>query len=182
MKKQVFQCLKKITIAALLALVAYILLSGIMMSIISGIGSERFKLAIIAVGAAIAYAYILFYLQKVCCGAVEEEIMADYKEKRYVSLIDDIKMSIRREKLLLLTVGGVMLLCLLLNTFDSVALERKLLSNITFIYVAMCLCATFLPPAVSFLGYFIGYGVIVIFYLLFLSFARRKQYKYWLTI
>lgn len=161
-----------------MTLVAYIALYTIWGGILSALESKKTAMLIVALMTTAAYGYFLLYTSKIRKSVGEEEVIADYKEGKYVSLAEDFKVIIRREARVLICIGAITLICFALNTIDSVVFGKKTISFPTFFYASMFLFdAVF--EGIPFLGYFVSAVLNFAVYLLFLLLYRKKRYDYW---
>lgn len=179
MKKQIMDSLGKILLAALLSLVAYMALYAIWGAILGEVRNEMLRLILLATVTSVAYAGILVLLTKHRRGVGAEEVLADYRERAYISLSDDLRCVFAREKSRVLLLGGIIGGCLALNKFDALVVGKKTISAITFPFGTMCIYSTCFPSVIDFLGYIISFAVIAVCYITFTLLYRRKQYKYW---
>ncbi len=172
------QILWNITRASLLTLVAYLALYAVWGAILNSVENETVQLLLLALMTTAAFGIILLYFSKIRGNVGEDEILDDYKDGRTYSFADDLMLTLRREKTMLITIGGIVILCFMLNTVDNVVFGKKTISFPTFFFAPMCLFSEAIPIP------FIGYVFSAIFdcaaYLVCLLIYRRKTYKLWL--
>lgn len=167
-----------ITLASLLTLVAYIALFAIWGAILSGLENPTLKLFLIAFMTTDAFGFLLLYAAKIRKNVGEDEVLADYRDKEYGSLVDDLKLIIVRESKTLICIAVIVLICFALNSFDSIVFEKKTISFPTFFFAPMCLFATAIN--VPFVGYALSTVLDCLAYIAFLLFYRKKKYNHWI--
>ncbi len=181
MKKQITKPLLKILVAALLTLAVYFLLNSIWRALLNELSeNSTLQMLLLSTMVSAAYGFALLLLVKIRRGAGTAELLADYKEREYVSLSDDLKTVWQHERLYICLLGAVILSCLVLNKFDALIIGHKTVSVITLPFLSLCIFSTCFAEALDFLGYFISFGTVSTFYLLFVALYRRKQARIWL--
>ena len=167
-----------ITLASVITLVAYVALYAVWRGILSGIESPLLKLLLIALMTTVAFGFILLYTLKIRKSVGENEVVSDYKERKYVSFADDFKLIIKREYKTLVCIAAIVLACFALNTFDSLVFEKKTISFPTFFFAPMCIFDTVIN--VPFAGYALSAVLDCVVYTLCLLVYRKKKYDYWM--
>ncbi|MBE6603562.1 MAG: hypothetical protein E7636_04420 [Ruminococcaceae bacterium] len=168
-----------ITLASVITLVAYIALYAIWGAILSELENPTLKLFLIAFMTTVAFGFFLLYTSKIRKSVGEDEVMSDYKDKKYTSLVDDLKLIIKREAKALICVAAIVLICFVLNTFDRLVFEKKtIVSFPAFFFAPMCLFANFIK--IPFVGYLLSAVSDCLVYIIFLLIYRKKKYNYWM--
>ncbi len=183
MKKRIIRSFLKIAVAALLCLVAYIALSVIWLAFVREIEDDTVKNWVIAVGSAVAYSVILFYIVKVRNDVGADELEQDYANGEAYSFVNDIKIIFRREKLNVIMIGTVIFAEFLLITVDTLLFGKFTLQAIAVPFATMFLCGSCFRgdlAFLSFLGYIINFLIIVSLYILLVALHRRRQYRIFL--
>lgn len=168
----------KITLASTLTLVAYIALYAIWGGLLSRLENSTVRLIIIALMTTAAFGFFLLYTSKIKKSIGEDELFDDYKNREYVSLAEDFKLIFGRELKVLICIALIILICFMLNTFDSLVFEKKTISFPTFFFAPMCLFSSVIN--IPFVGYLLSAVLDCLAYLLFLLFYRKKKYDYWM--
>ena len=168
-----------ITFASIITLVAYIALSAMLLSVFSGIKNQTLKLFFVLITTTAAFGFFLLYTSKIRKSIGEEEIFCDYKERKYISFVDDFRLIWKREAKVIICITAIVLLCFLLNTFDRLVFERKVISFPTFFFAPMCLFDSLLN--IPFVGYALSAVLDCFSYIFFLLIYRKKKYKYWIN-
>ena len=163
-----------ITLASLITLLAYIVVVGLLLRVID---NSKTNLILIAVMTSIAFGFFLLYTTKIRKSVGENEVVKDYKEKKYTSFADDFKMIINREAKTLICIGAIILICFVYNTFDSLVFGNKTISYPTFFFAPMCLLSTAFN--IPFVGYLLSIVIDSVAYMFFLLIYRKKTYNYW---
>ncbi len=179
MKEHIGSRFRKILLAALVSMVAYIALYFIWGAILGEVKQEVLRSVLLATLTSAAYALILMLLTKHRRGVGSGEVLADYQDRSYTSLREDLKLIWPREKATVILLGSIIGACLLLNKFDAIVFGKKVISAITFPFGTMCIYSTCFPSFFDFIGYFVSFAVIAALYITFVLLYRRKQYKYW---
>ena len=172
------QILWNITRASLLTLVAYIALYAVWGAILNSVENETLQSFLVALMTTAAFGIILLYFSKIRGTVGEDEILDDYKNGRAYSFADDLMLTLRREKNMLITVAVIVILYYVLNTVDRIAFGKQTLSFPTFIYAPMCLFAEAIP--IPFVGFAVSAVLDCATYLVCLLIYRNKTYKLWL--
>lgn len=168
-----------ITLASVITLVAYIALYAIWGAILSELENPTLKLFLIAFMTTVAFGFFLLYTSKIRKSVGEDEVVSDYKDKKYTSLIDDFKTIINREAKTLICIAVIVLICFVLNTFDRLVFEKKtIVSFPAFFFAPMCLFANFIK--IPFVGYVLSAVSDCLVYIIFLLIYRKKKYNYWM--
>ncbi len=165
-----------VTLASVVTLVAYIVLSAVWGAILSEVESAKLRLFIISAMTSTAYAFFLLYFSKIRKAVGENEVVADHKDDPYTSLINDLKMILKNEKKILIAVGVIIGICFVLNKFDNVVFGKKTISFPTIVYAPMTIFGTFFD--VDLFGYIVSYIFIGVCYVLMLLLYRKKKYLY----
>ena len=167
-----------ITLASVITLVAYIALYAIWGAILSGLENPALRLFLIALMTTAAFGFFLLYTSKIRKGIGEDEVVSDYKDKQYISFADDFKMILKREYQMLICIASIILICFILNTFDSVVFGKKTISFPTFFFAPMCLFDSMIN--IPFVGYLLSAVLDCMAYMVFLLLYRKKKYNYWM--
>lgn len=167
-----------ITLASVLTLVAYIALYAIWGAILSEVEDPAFRLLLIALMTTVAFGYFLLYTSKIRRLVGEDEVRSDYKDKAYISFVEDLKLILKREAKMLACIIVIVLLCFALNAVDSVVFGKKVLSFPAFFFAPMCLLDSVCN--VPFVGYALSALLDCFAYLVFLLLYRKKKYDYWM--
>ncbi len=167
-----------ITLASIITLVAYIALYAIWGAILSGVKSPTLKLFLVALMTTAAFGFFLLWISKIRHAVGEHEVVGDYRDREYISLMDDGKLVIKSEARVLIGIAAIVMICFLLNTFDLLVFKRKVLSLSTFFFMPMCLFDAAIN--VPFVGYALSAVLDCAVYILFLLMYRKKKYKYWM--
>ena len=167
-----------ITLASVLTLVAYIALYAIWGAVFNGFENPTLRLFLIALMTTVVFGFLLLYTAKIRKSVGENEVISDYKDGEYISLMDDFKRMIKRESKTLLCIAVIVLLCFALNTFDNLVFRKKTISFPTFVFTPMYLFDSFLH--IPFVGYALSIVLDCVVYLIFLFIFRKKKYNYWM--
>ena len=167
-----------ITLASLISLIAYIALFFVWGAILDEIENAFFRLFLTAFMTSAAFGFFLLYRVKIKNSVGENEVMNDYKEKTYISIIDDCKLFIKRETKMFIAVEGITLVCFVLNTVDPLIFGKKTISAITIFFAPMCLFDAVIN--IIFVGYLVSAIVNCTFYIAFLAIYRKKMYNHWM--
>ena len=167
-----------ITLASLITLVAYIALFFIWGAILGEVGNATVRLLLIALMTSAAFGFFLLYRTKIKNSVGEDEVMIDYKDRTYTSIIDDCKLFIKRETKMLICIASIALVCFILNTFDPLIFGKKTISAITVFFAPMCLFDTVINT--PFVGYLVSAIVDCAAYIGFLMVYRKKMYDHWM--
>ena len=167
-----------ITLSSIITLVAYLALYAVWGAVLDGFDDHTFRLFLIALMTTVAFGAILLYISKIRKSVGEDEVIADYKEKKYISLTDDLKLIVKREAQTLISIAVIVLICFALNTFDSVVFEKKTVSFPTFLFAPMCLFDSIID--IPFVGYALSAVLDCVSYTVFLLFYRKRTYDYWM--
>ena len=167
-----------ITTASVVSLAAYIALYSIWGALLSTVKDPTLKNTIISLMTAAAYSLILLYFRKIRGDRCSDEVMEDYKDRKYIGYADDLKVILTREKMLLTAVNCCVILCWLLNTVDIAIFGKKTFSAVTFIFAPMCILSTAIP--IQIIGYILNGMIICVIYCALLMRYRRKRSDHWL--
>ena len=176
--KRILGTLWSLTLASLLTLVAYLALYMIWGAILGEIENQKLKVFLIALMTTAAYGFVLAFLTKFRRSVAEDEVMADYKDRPYGSLVGDIKPVLKREMGTLICIIAVVMACFAFNTLDRMIFDKKAVSGITILWAPMCLFDTVFDIPV--LDYVVSAAVDCVSYLVCLLLYRKKKYKYWM--
>ncbi len=168
-----------ITRTSVITLVAYIALYAIWGAILSGIENPTLRLLLVALMTTAAFGFILLYISKIRKSVGEDEVLSDYKDRKYISFVDDFKLIIKRESRILICITVIVLICFALNTFDNLVFEKKVISFPAFFFAPMCLFDSLIN--IPFIGYAISAVLDCLSYIVFLLFHRKKKYNYWMN-
>lgn len=173
------RALWNITLSSLMTLVAYIVVTGILRGVIlKGIDNPTLTLFIIALVTTAVFGFFLLYTSKIRKSVGESEVISDYKDREYVSFVDDFKLILKRESQTFICVASIVFICFVLNTFDSLVFGKKTISFPTFFYAPMCLFSTVIN--IPFVGYAVSAVLDCVAYIAFLLIYRKKKYNYWM--
>ena len=167
-----------ITVASLITLVAYIALFFIWGAILGEVKHEIFRLFLTALMTSAAFGFFLLHRVKIKNSVGEDEVMTDYKDSTYTSIIDDFKLFIKREIKMLICITCIALACFLLNTLDPLIFGRKTISAITVFFAPICLFETVIN--IPFVDYLVSAIVNCAAYVVFLAIYRKKMYNHWM--
>lgn len=167
-----------ITFASIITLAAYIVLYAIWGAILSELENPTLRLLIIALMTTVAFGFFLLYTSKIRKSIGEDEVVSDYKARKYVSFAEDFKLILKREFQMLICIVSIVFLCFALNTVDRLVFGEKTISFPTFIFAPMYLFDTMIN--ISFMGYLLSAVIDCLAYIAFLLFYRRKKYNYWM--
>ena len=167
-----------ITLASVITLVAYIALYAIWGALLSGLENPTLRLFLIALMTTAAFGLFLVYTSKIRKSIGEDEVVSDYKDRQYISFADDFKLILKRESKMLICIASIILICFILNTFDSVVFGKKTISFPTFFFAPMCLFDSMID--IPFVGYLLSAVLDCMAYMFFLLFYRKKKYNYWM--
>ena len=170
------QNLGSIIKASAITLVVYIGFYTLWGAVANEIASEELKLIAVALVSSFVFAYVLLRTVKNKRFIGESEILSDYKDRKYTSPINDIKLAFRREVGLLLCITAVVFACYFLHGIDRLlAFDKRVISLPTFVFAPMCLFSEVVK--VPFLGYVISAAVDCTAYIILLLIYRRNTYK-----
>ncbi len=179
MKKNILRAFLSVTAASLLCMFAYIALNALWRAVLNQIENEVVNLTVLCTLTSAVYAAILTYLLKTRRSYGTEEVVADYKGEKYRSLFYDLKFVLRNERLIFIMISAVIFGSMLLNKLDVLIFGQKTVSAITLIWSMMCIYSAIFSAGWDIIGYFIGFAVIIFFYIIFVALHRRKQYRIW---
>ena len=167
-----------ITLASLITLVAYIGLFFIWGAILNEVENETINLLLVAIMTSFAFGFFLLRRIKVKNSECEDEVIKDYDDRKYISVIDDCKLFIKREFKVFIAIGAIVFSCFLLNTFDILIFGGKTISAITVLFAPLCLFETVIN--IPFVGYLVSAIVDCAAYIAFLAIYRKKMYDHWI--
>ena len=170
--------LLNITFASIITLVAYIAFYVIWGAILNALDDPMLSLLIISLMTTVAFGFFLLYTSKIRKSVGEDEVVSDYKDKQYISLADDFKLVLKREAKMLICIVSIVLICFILNTFDSVVFGKKTISFPTFLFAPMCLFDSMI--SIPFVGYLLSAILDCLTYIASLLIYRKKKYNYWM--
>lgn len=170
--------LLNITFASIITLVAYIAFYVIWGAILNGLDDPTLSLLIISLMTTVAFGFFLLYTSKIRKSVGEDEVVSDYKDRQYISLADDFKLVLKRESKMLICIVSIVLICFILNTFDSVVFGKKTISFPTFLFAPMCLFDSMI--SIPFVGYLLSAILDCLTYIASLLIYRKKKYDYWM--
>ena len=105
-------------------------------------------------------------------------VLSDYKEKSYISFVDDVKLIIKREQKLLICIVLIVCICGIINTFDRLIFDKPTDSMLTFPFAGMIMLGSVID--FPFVGYILNALLDCLTYIIFLLFYRKKKYNYWM--
>ena len=178
MEKIMKRILLNITFASIITLVAYIAFYVIWGAILNALDDPTLSLLIISLMTTVAFGFFLLYTSKIRKSVGEDEVVSDYKDKQYISFADDFKLVLKREAKMLICIVSIVLICFILNTFDSVVFGKKTISFPTFLFAPMCLFDSMI--SIPFVGYLLSAILDCLTYMAFLLIYRKKKYDYWM--
>lgn len=170
--------LLNITFASIITLVAYIAFYVIWGAILNALDDPTLSLLIISFMTTVAFGFFLLYTSKIRKSVGEDEVVSDYKDKQYISFADDFKLVLKRESKMLICIVSIVLICFILNTFDSVVFGKKTISFPTFLFAPMCLFDSMI--SIPFVGYLLSAILDCLTYIASLLIYRKKKYDYWM--
>ena len=170
--------LLNITFASIITLVAYIAFYVIWGAILNALDDPTLSLLIISLMTTVAFGFFLLYTSKIRKSVGEDEVVSDYKDKQYISFADDFKLVLKRESKMLICIASIVLICFILNTFDSVVFGKKTISFPTFLFAPMCLFDSMI--SIPFVGYLLSAILDCLTYIASLLVYRKKKYDYWM--
>ena len=170
--------LLNITFASIITLVVYIAFYVIWGAILNGLDDPTLSLLIISLMTTVAFGFFLLYTSKIRKSVGEDEVVSDYKDKQYISFADDFKLVLKRESKMLICIVSIVLICFVLNTFDSVVFGKKTISFPTFLFAPMCLFDSMI--SIPFVGYLLSAILDCLTYTASLLIYRKKKYDYWM--
>lgn len=170
--------LLNITFASIITLVAYIAFYVIWGAILNALDDPTLSLLIISLMTTVAFGFFLLYTSKIRKSVGEDEVVSDYKDKQYISFADDFKLVLKREAKMLICIVLIVLICFILNTFDSVVFGKKTISFQTFLFAPMCLFDSMI--SIPFVGYLLSAILDCLTYIASLLIYRKKKYDYWM--
>ena len=178
MEKIMKRILLNITFASIITLVAYIAFYVIWGAILNALDDPTLSLLIISLMTTVAFGFFLLYTSKIRKSVGEDEVVSDYKERQYISFVDDFKLVLKRESKMLICIASIVLICFILNTFDSVVFGKKTISFPTFFFAPMSLFGSLI--SIPFVGYLLSAILDCLTYIAFLLLYRKKKYDYWM--
>jgi hypothetical protein len=178
MEKIMKRILLNITFASIITLVAYIAFYVIWGAILNALDDPTLSLLIISLMTTVAFGFFLLYTSKIRKSVGEDEVVSDYKDKQYISFVDDFKLVLKREAKMLICIVSIVLICFILNTFDSVVFGKKTISFPTFLFAPMCLFDSMI--SIPFVGYLLSAILDCLTYIASLLIYRKKKYDYWM--
>ena len=178
MEKIMKRILLNITFASIITLVAYIAFYVIWGAILNALDDPTLSLLIISLMTTVAFGFFLLYTSKIRKSVGEDEVVSDYKDKQYISFADDFKLILKRESKMLICIVSIVLICFILNTFDSVVFGKKTISFPTFLFAPMCLFDSMI--SIPFVGYLLSAILDCLTYIASLLIYRKKKYDYWI--
>ena len=170
--------LLNITFASIITLVAYIAFYVIWGVILNALDDPTLSLLIISLMTTVAFGFFLLYTSKIRKSVGEDEVVSDYKDRQYISFADDFKLVLKREAKMLICIASIVLICFILNTFDSVVFGKKTISFPTFLFAPMCLFDSMI--SIPFVGYLLSAILDCLTYIASLLIYRKKKYNYWM--
>ena len=170
--------LLNITFASIITLVAYIAFYVIWGAILNALDDPTLSLLIISLMTTVAFGFFLLYTSKIRKSVGEDEVVSDYKDRQYISFADDFKLVLKRESKMLICIASIVLICFILNTFDSVVFGKKTISFPTFLFAPMCLFDSMI--SIPFVGYLLSAILDCLTYIASLLIYRKKKYDYWM--
>ena len=167
-----------IALASMITLVAYLALYAIWGAILSRLENPTLILFIIALMTTVAFGFFLVYTSKIRKSIGDDEVVSDYQDRQYISFADDFKLVLKSESKMLICIVSIVLMCFILNTFDSMVFGKKTISFPTFFFAPMCLFDSMIN--IPFVGYLLSAMLDCLTYIAFLLLYRRKKYNYWM--
>ena len=178
MEKIMKRILLNITFASIITLVAYIAFYVSWGVILNALDDPTLSLLIISLMTTVAFGFFLLYTSKIRKSVGEDEVVSDYKDRQYISFADDFKLVLKREAKMLICIASIVLICFILNTFDSVVFGKKTISFPTFLFAPMCLFDSMI--SIPFVGYLLSAILDCLTYIASLLIYRKKKYDYWM--
>ena len=167
-----------ITLTSLITLVAYIALFFIWGAVLGEVKNATIRLLLIAFMTSAAFGFFLLRRSKIKNSVGEDEVINDYKDRKYISIIDDFRFFIKREVKIIIGIVAIVFVCFMLNTLDVLIFGKKTISAITIFFAPMCLFDTVIN--IPFVGYLVSAIVDCAAYIAFLAIYRKKMYDHWI--
>ena len=177
--RRILRNLWNITLSSVLTLVVYVALYAVWGAILSELKSMTIRLLLIAAMTTAAFGVILLFFSKIRRSVGEDEVIADYKDRDYSTVVNDLKLVLRREAGMLTLMTALVLGCYLLNRMDVFLFGQKTFSRITVLYAPMSLFGTVFRAQI--IGYFLSAILNSAAYLLVLLLFRKRKYIYWMN-
>ncbi len=171
-----------ITVAALLNMVLYLLLSNLWRAVLNDTESSALQILVskilVPLVTCLGFAVCLCFLTHIRRGRGEDRVLSDYRDCPYGGIKGDLRMVLSNERIYLITIAAVILACVLFRGLDRLMLGEgeKLLTTLTVPYLTMDLFATSSVPV---LGELISVVLDAGFYLLLVLLYRRRAYRRW---
>lgn len=147
-------------------------------AVLGEVKNEALRLLLTALMTSAAFGFFLLYRTKIKNSVGEDEVMIDYKDRTYTSIIDDCKLFVKRETKMLIVIACIALVCFILNTLDPLIFGRKTISAVTVFFAPICLFDTVIN--IPFVGYLVSAIVDCAAYIAFLAIYRKKMYDHWI--
>ena len=164
------------TLASLLALGIYILLVGFLLRGIVATMDEIFwRFLFTTVLMTICYGVSLLYYTKIRGRLEEQQIVKDYENHPYDSIVKDFCLIIRRERAYVCCLFVISAFCFLLHTLDGYLFEAKTLGHVAFIYSPITIMGSCIPCQP--VAYLVSPACCAIMYLIAVCIYRRHCYK-----
>jgi hypothetical protein len=164
------------TLASLLALGIYILLVGFLLRGIVATMDEIFwRFLFTSVLMTIFYGVSLLYFTKIRGRLEEQQIVKDYENHPYDSIVKDFCLIIRRERAYVCCLFVISAFCFLLHTLDGYLFEAKTLGHVAFIYSPITIMGSCIPCQP--VAYLVSPACCAIMYLIAVCIYRRHCYK-----
>ncbi len=164
------------TLASFLALGIYILLVGFLLRGIVATMDEIFwRFLFTSVLMTIFYGVSLLYFTKIRGRLEEQQIVKDYENHPYDSIVKDFCLIIRRERAYVCCLFVISAFCFLLHTLDGYLFEAKTLGHVAFIYSPITIMSSFISCQP--VAYLVSPACCAIMYLIAVCIYRRHCYK-----
>ncbi len=167
----------QVTLAALLNMGIYLALNVVLRALANDLDSlfaVQILLATVTTG---GFAVCLLFFTYLRRGVGEDKLFADYRDKAYTGMRADLRVFLRRERGVLITLVCVIGARALLISFDHLVFGQVTLSHVTFPYLTMVFFETLFP--VSFLGDLCSAALIGLFYIPLCLLTRRRAWRRW---
>ena len=164
-----------ITLASLAAWAMYIMSSFLLRAITAQMDEIFWRFLFTSVLMTIFYGVSLLYFTKIRGRLEEQQIVKDYENHPYDSIVKDFCLIIRRERAYVCCLFVISAFCFLLHTLDGYLFEAKTLGHVAFIYSPITIMGSFIPCQP--VAYLVSPACCAIMYLIAVCIYRRHCYK-----
>ncbi len=182
-RRQRLTPLIRITLAAILNMALYLILSNVWRAILNDTESSTVQMLlyniIVPLMTCAGFALCLCFLTHIRRGRGEDRLFADYENRTYPGIKEDLRTALAHERVYLVLIAVIIAACTFLRAVDHLLLEpgEKLFTHITFPYMTMDLFAASFP--ITALGELLSAVLDAAFYLLFVLLYRRAAWRKW---